>query len=142
MFFKKHEQRKPPIHLTASLIMLSLFAVVKIFTVLAQWSGLIPYSNTLNPVITFLIGVVEMVIVFLCYYYFSVKRASQFIVLIGSAFLIYRFVINPRYCPCMGALPEYIPWLKLKAELVLITIPCWWVCLGLWGWAWEQQHSS
>lgn len=124
------------------LFVLMLFAMAKIVTVLAEWSGLLHNSNFSGQVAMFCIGIAELAAVSIMVFVLSIKQSCELIALIGATFLVYRFVINPTTCPCMGAAPDLLPWLKVNAQVVLVTIPCWWLWLGLWGWAREIKTND
>jgi hypothetical protein len=117
--------------------MLLLFAMAKIGTVISEWFGLLPHAELGAQFWMFTIGVAEIFCIWLMLFVLPVKRSYQLISVLGISFLIYRLVINPTQCPCMGAAPNLLPWLKVNAQFILMTIPFWWLCLGLWGWARE-----
>lgn len=64
-----------------------------------------------------------------------VRRSCQIITLLGSGFLAYRLYADPgSRCPCLGAAPSLVPWLKVNEQIILVTVPFFLVLIGIWGW--------
>jgi len=136
---------KKPLNVWFGALLLLSFALAKLGTVVARHSGWLPQlpqSQLHDADVMLYAGIGELIGVVLIVFFLNVKQSCQLFAVIGIAFLIYRYFLFQLACPCMGAAPELIPWLKINQQTVLMTIPIFWLLLGLWGWARESSSES
>jgi len=132
-----------PFHIWVCGILLLSFAVAKMATFFVRLFGYLPklpHSEAAQEYLMLVAGMAELASVFLLAFYLSPKSSCQLIASIGATFLVYRFILNPTHCPCMGAAPMLLPWLKVNEQIILLTVPAGLLLLGLWGWACEVNR--
>jgi hypothetical protein len=135
---------KKPLHVWFGAALLLCFALAKLLTIFARRFGFLPHllqSQVSDERLMFYAGIGELAAVFLILYVLNVKSSCQLIALIGASFLIYRYVMFDMPCPCMGAAPALVPWLKINERIILLTVPIIWLLTGLWGWA-RAAHAT
>ena len=134
-----------PLYIWLDVLLLFCFAFAKLGTwfcvKLGFLKGITQYSIS-DEIILVYAGAAEFIIGILIIWFLSVKRASQLIALIGCSFLAYRYFTFHVTCPCMGAAPALMPWLKVNERIILLVIPFIWLLTGLWGWAREVNLQS